>query len=57
LKALIEPLEDKERFIQTVEQELINLHEGNFARYFVTPSEFRRWQKPGMIRTSREGKK
>ncbi|HVY73812.1 MAG TPA: Fic family protein [Puia sp.] len=44
-KALQVPPEDHERFIQTVEQELINLHEGNFARYFVTPSEFGKWQK------------
>ncbi|HRE51076.1 MAG TPA: Fic family protein [Flavitalea sp.] len=44
-KALEIPSEDSERFIQTVEQELINLHEGNFARYFVTPSEFGKWQK------------
>lgn len=44
-KALQVPPADHERFIQTVEQELINLHEGNFARYFVTPPEFGKWQK------------
>lgn len=45
VKAIRLPREDNEKFIQTVEQELINLHEGNFARYFVTPSEFRKWQE------------
>jgi len=35
---------DKERFINAVESELCALHEGNFARYRVTPSQFRDWQ-------------
>ena len=44
-KAIHLPNTDQERFVQTVEQELINLHEGNFARYFVAPSEFKKWKE------------
>lgn len=36
---------DQEKFIQTINNELISLYEGNFARYFVTPNQFRNWQK------------
>lgn len=32
-------------FREMAEDELTNLHEGNFARYRVTPSEFATWQK------------
>ena len=38
------PEEDREAFRTTVEDELLALHEGNFARYRVRPSEFRTWQ-------------
>lgn len=44
-KALTLPESDREKFVQTVENELVSLHEGNFARYFVTPSQFKSWQK------------
>lgn len=37
--------EDRERFAETVEEELIGLHEGNFARYQVRQSEFKAWQE------------
>ena len=36
---------DRERFRDVVERELLSLHEGNFARYRVRPSEFAAWQK------------
>ena len=36
---------DRERFREVVERELLSLHEGNFARYRVRPSEFARWQR------------
>lgn len=36
--------EDRDRFTEIVEDELIGMHEGNFARYQVRPSEFRAWQ-------------
>ena len=39
----VEP-EDRDRFTEIVEDELIGMHEGNFARYQVRPSEFRAWQ-------------
>ncbi len=39
----IEP-QDRERFIEVVETQLLNLHEGNIARYRLRPSEFHAWQ-------------
>ena len=36
--------EDREKFRATVEDELLALHEGNFARYRIRPSEFQAWQ-------------
>ena len=35
---------DRERFREMVETELLGLNEGNFARFGLRPSEFRRWQ-------------
>jgi len=39
------PTNDKAHFVEVVETELINLHEGNFARYQLRPSEFSDWNK------------
>ena len=39
------PVDDQHRFIEVVETELLNLHEGNVARYRVRPTEFRNWQQ------------
>jgi len=39
------PAEDQEKFIITIESELLSLHEGNFARYRIRPSEFQAWKK------------
>lgn len=36
---------DKSRFIEVVGAELVGLHDGNFARYKVRPSEFYSWKK------------
>lgn len=36
---------EQPRFIEIVETELLALHEGNFARYWIRPSEFRQWKK------------
>jgi hypothetical protein len=36
---------DRDRLIEVVETELLSLHEGNFARYMVRPSEFKKWQE------------
>ena len=37
--------EQSERFREVAERELLSLHEGNFARYRVRPSEFEAWQE------------
>lgn len=38
------PEEDQPLFVDTAETELVGLHEGNFARYRVRPSEFYAWK-------------
>jgi hypothetical protein len=38
-------LDDRKRFIEISEAELMGLHEGNFARYQVRPSEFSAWRR------------
>lgn len=38
------PTEDRQKFIEAVETELMSLHEGNFARYMVRPAEFKAWK-------------
>ncbi len=35
----------RERFREIVESELLGLHEGNFARYQIRPSEYASWQE------------
>ena len=44
-KALRLPKEVQSKFIETVENELIGLHEGNFARYYLRPAEFKHWRE------------
>lgn len=39
------PLGDRARFTEITETELRSLHEGNFARFKIRPSEFFGWQK------------
>ena len=36
--------EDRQRFSELAERELLALHEGNFARYGIRPSQFAAWQ-------------
>jgi hypothetical protein len=36
--------EEREKFREVAENELLGLHEGNFARYQINPSEFQAWQ-------------
>jgi Fic family protein len=36
---------DRRRFAELAESELISLHEGNFARYRIRPSEFEAWRE------------
>ena len=38
------PAADQDQFIEVAETELLGLHEGNFARYQVRPSEFAAWR-------------
>ena len=44
-KSLHLPGSDRTKFIQTVNTELHSLHAGNFARYYILPSQFKRWQQ------------
>lgn len=37
--------EERARFQETAENELLSLHEGNFARYQIRPSEFAAWRE------------
>jgi hypothetical protein len=39
------PQQDRERFRGIAEGELLGLHEGNFARYQIKPSEFKAWSE------------
>jgi Fic family protein len=39
------PNSDQKRFVEIVETELMSLHEGNIARYALTPSEFNLWHQ------------
>jgi len=39
------PEEDQAKFIEVVETELLGLHEGNFVRHRIKPSEFSGWKK------------
>lgn len=38
-------LDEGERFREVAERELLSLHEGNFARYRIRPSEFEAWRE------------
>ena len=38
-------VDERERFRQVAEAELLSLHEGNFARYQIRPSEFAAWEE------------
>lgn len=39
------PEAERAKFTEAVETELMSLHEGNFARYMVRPSEFKAWKE------------
>jgi hypothetical protein len=39
------PEDEREKFRNMAESELVGLHEGNFARYQIRPSEFAAWQE------------
>ena len=37
--------DNRDRFIEIIETELISLHEGNIARYHLQPAEFKTWKQ------------
>jgi hypothetical protein len=39
------PAQDRERFVEVVETQLLSLHLGSIARYRLRPSEFDAWQE------------
>ena len=39
------PASDQSRFVEVVHNTLMNLHEGNMARYRLRPSEFVAWRR------------
>lgn len=44
-RAQLIPAADRSQFTNVIETELLALHEGNFARYFVSPGEFAKWKE------------
>lgn len=44
--------DDREAFREMAETELLSLHEGNFARYRIRPSEYQAWQEVWSLQTS-----
>jgi hypothetical protein len=36
--------DDRETFREVAENELLGLHDGNFARYAIRPAEFAAWR-------------
>ena len=49
MSAKLLPKQEQDKFIETVETELLSLHEGNFARYRIRPVEFARWSKQWLL--------
>jgi hypothetical protein len=39
------PQEDRARFVEVVETEVMSLHEGNIARYRLRPAQYRTWRE------------
>jgi hypothetical protein len=48
------PETDRARFIEIAETELISIHDGNFARYQVRPSELSAWKTAWERRSTRK---
>lgn len=44
-KATTLPEKDQAKFTEAVETELLSLHDGNFARYWVRPLAFKKWKE------------
>jgi hypothetical protein len=45
------PDDERARFVEIAETELLSLHEGNFARYRIRPSQFKAWQAIWNVRS------
>jgi hypothetical protein len=47
LKAFSEKVQqtDRAKFVEVVDTELLDLHEGNISRYRIRPSDFEKWKK------------
>lgn len=45
LRSMDFPFDERSKFVEYVEAELIGIHEGSFARFRVSPSEFRIWKE------------
>lgn len=43
------PFDDRQKFIETVDNELLDLHEGNISRYRIKPLEFKKWKNNWQI--------
>ncbi len=41
----VAPVEDRGRFVEVAETEIMGLHEGNFARYLLAPAEYKAWRE------------
>lgn len=39
------PSEDQDQFVYAVEKTLMSLHEGNYGRFFVSFTEFKKWKE------------
>ena len=39
------PFSDRDQFVEHIERDLMSLHDGNFATYFVSPNEFKQWKQ------------
>jgi hypothetical protein len=48
------PQEDQQKFQEMAETELLGLHEGNFARYQITPREFAVWHQVWTAKDARK---
>jgi len=48
------PPAERDRFKEMAEGELLSLHEGNFARYQIRPSEFSAWRQYGPVKPRRD---
>lgn len=39
------PTKERRQFIEIVDTELLSLHDGNFARFYIRPSEYKQWKE------------